>query len=139
MGSKCKSVQFYISPGRFWLSVVFIANELLVEKNIFYKYWLLCYRFTRLCSKENFGEPFGLPSILARVPRPLKLVARVHLMRKYFFMHTNLTGLLITKLGNFSFWVRQKPACCLMKPIKVFVPFRFKTRNVSNAAKLFRS
>ena len=47
-----------------------------------------------------------------------------------FFTHTNLTGLLITKLGNFSFWVRQKPACCLMKPIKVFVPFRFKTRNV---------
>ena len=25
-----------------------------------------------------------------------------------------------------------------MKPIKVFVPFRFKTRNVSNAAELLR-
>ena len=86
---------------------------------------------------KNFGEPFGLPSIPAGVPRPLKLVARVHLMRK-FCTHMNLTGLLITKLGNFSFWVRQKPACCLMKPIKVFVPFRFKTRNVSNAAELFR-
>ena len=24
----------------------------------------------RLCSKENFGEPFGLPSISAGVPRP---------------------------------------------------------------------
>ena len=33
---------------------------------------------------KNFGEPFGLPSIPAGVPRPLKLVARVHLMRKYF-------------------------------------------------------
>ena len=53
-----------------------------------------------------------------------------------FCMHMNLTGLLITKLGNFSFWVRQKPACCLMKPIKVFMPFRFKTKNVSNAAEL---
>ena len=82
---------------------------------------------------KNFGEPFGLPSIPAGVPRPLKLVARVHLMRK-FCTHMNLTGLLITKLSNFSFWVRQKPACCLMKPIKVFVPFRFKTRNLSNAA-----
>ena len=25
---------------------------------------------TRLCSKENFREPFGLPSVLAWVPRP---------------------------------------------------------------------
>ena len=33
---------------------------------------------------KNFGEPFGLPSIPAGVPRPLKLVAQVHLMRKYF-------------------------------------------------------
>ena len=33
---------------------------------------------------KNFGEPFGLPSIPAGVPRPLKVVARVHLMRKYF-------------------------------------------------------
>ena len=33
---------------------------------------------------KNFGEPFGLPSIPAGVPRPLKLVARVHLIRKYF-------------------------------------------------------
>ena len=33
---------------------------------------------------KNFAEPFGLPSIPAGVPRPLKLVARVHLMRKYF-------------------------------------------------------
>ena len=33
---------------------------------------------------KNFGEPFGLPSIPAGVPRPLKLVARVHLMSKYF-------------------------------------------------------
>ena len=33
---------------------------------------------------KNLGEPFGLPSIPAGVPRPLKLVARVHLMRKYF-------------------------------------------------------
>ena len=24
----------------------------------------------RLCSKENFGEPFGLPSISAGVPTP---------------------------------------------------------------------
>ena len=60
---------------------------------------------SRLCSKENFREPFGLPSILVKVPRPqswppewkfrgaripagvprpLKLVARVHLVRKYF-------------------------------------------------------
>ena len=84
---------------------------------------------------KNFGEPFGLPSIPAGVPRPLKLVARV--MRK-FCTHMNLTGLLITKLGNFSFWVPQKPASCLMKPIKVFVPFRFKTRNVSNTVELFR-
>ena len=76
---------------------------------------------------KNFGEPFGLPSIPAGVPRPLKLVARVHLMRKYF-----------VQTRNFNFWVWQKPACCLMKPIKVFVPFRFKTRNVSNAAELFR-
>ena len=55
-----------------------------------------------------------------------------------FCTHTNLTSLLITKLGNFSFWVRQKLACCFMKFIKVFVPLRFKTRNVSNAAELFR-
>ena len=33
---------------------------------------------------KNFGEPFGLPSIPAGVPRPLKLVARVHLIRKHF-------------------------------------------------------
>ena len=33
---------------------------------------------------KNFGEPFRLPSIPAGVPRPLKLVARVHVMRKYF-------------------------------------------------------
>ena len=33
---------------------------------------------------KNFGEPFGLPSIPAGVPRPLKLVAWVHVMRKYF-------------------------------------------------------
>ena len=46
-----------------------------------------------------------------------------------FCPHTNFTGLLITKLGNFSFWVQQKRACCPMKPIKVFVPFRFTTRN----------
>ena len=38
---------------------------------------------------KNFGEPFGLPSIPAGVPRPLKLVARVHLMRKYF-EHTRI-------------------------------------------------
>ena len=25
---------------------------------------------TRLCSKENFREPFGLPSILFKSPRP---------------------------------------------------------------------
>ena len=37
-----------------------------------------------------------------------------------------------------AFGFHKKLACCLMKPIKVFVPFRFKTRNVSNAAKLFR-
>ena len=83
---------------------------------------------------KNFGEPFGLPSIPAGVPRPLKLVARVHLIRKHFCTHANLTRLMISKPGNFSFWVRQKPACCLMKPIKVFVPFRFKTRNLSNVA-----
>ena len=76
---------------------------------------------------KNFGEPFGLPSIPAGVPRPLKLVARVHLMSKYF-VRTRIL-LAITKLGNFSFWVRPKPAWSLMKPIKVFVPFRFKTRN----------
>ena len=55
-----------------------------------------------------------------------------------FCTHANLTSLLITKLGNFSFWVPQKPACCLVKPMKVFVPFRVKTRNASNATKLFR-
>ena len=76
---------------------------------------------------KYFGEPFGLPSIPAGVPRPPKLVARVHLMRKYF-----------VQTRNFNFWIWQKPAFCLMKPIKVFVPFRFKTRNVSNAAELFR-
>ena len=61
--------------------------------------------YPRLCSKENFrepfvlsrrpdlkvgrpnknfGKPFGLPTIPAGVPTPLKLVAWVHLMRKYF-------------------------------------------------------
>ena len=33
---------------------------------------------------KNFREPYGLPSIPAGVPRPLKLVADVHLMGKYF-------------------------------------------------------
>ena len=55
-----------------------------------------------------------------------------------FCPHANLSGLLLTKLGYFSFWVRQKPTCCLVKPIKVFVPLRFKTRTVSNATELFR-
>ena len=111
---------------------------------------------TRLCSKENFREHFGLSSILVKAPRlqswpPEKkfrgaLGASKHSSwgaqasqvgrlstsdEEVFSTHANLTRLLITKLGNFSFWVRQKPACCLMKPIKVFVPFRFTTRNVS--------
>ena len=28
---------------------------------------------TRLCSKENFREPFGLPNVLAGVPGPPSL------------------------------------------------------------------
>ena len=66
----------------------------------------------RLCSKENFREPLGLPSILAKVPRPQswspkskfrgfrtpkhscwgaqasKLVVQVHLMMKKYFVRT---------------------------------------------------
>ena len=45
---------------------------------------------------KNFGEPFGLPSIPAWVPRPLSTSDE-----EVFCMHTNLTGLLITKIGNF--------------------------------------
>ena len=67
---------------------------------------------TRLCSKENFREPFRLVSILAKVPRPQswspewklwgfhtpkyscwgaqasKLVVQVHLMMKKYFVRT---------------------------------------------------
>ena len=117
----------------------------------------------RRCSKENFREPFGLQSILVKAPRPQSWLPKYKFWgalrapkhsswgaqasqvgrpstsdEEVSCTHMNLTGLLITKLGNFSFWVPQKPACCLMKPIKVFVPFRFKTRNMSNAAELFR-
>ena len=31
--------------------------------------------YTRLCSKENFREPFGLPSILVKAPRPYSQVS----------------------------------------------------------------
>ena len=80
---------------------------------------------TRLCSKENFREHFGLSSILVKAPRlqswpPEKkfrgaLGAPKHSSwgaqasqvgrlstsdEEVFCTHTNLTGLLITKLGN---------------------------------------
>ena len=45
---------------------------------------------------KNFGEPFGIPSIPAWVPRPLSTSDE-----EVYCMHTNLTGLLITKIGNF--------------------------------------
>ena len=47
-------------PGRFWLSIVFICEPqmLPLEKNIFHKYWLFCYRFIAftfdLCSLRSF-------------------------------------------------------------------------------------
>ena len=47
-------------PGRFWLSIVFICEPqmLPLEKNIFQKYWLFCYRFIAftfdLCSLRSF-------------------------------------------------------------------------------------
>ena len=71
----------------------------------------------RLCSKENLSTSDD---------------------EEVFCTHTHFTGLLITKLGNFRFSVQQKPAYYPMKPIKVFLPFRFKMRNVSNVAELFR-
>ena len=95
---------------------------------------------SRLCSKENFREPFGLPSILTTAPRPPSWSLEYsHLMKKYLVRTRILLVCLSPNLiVNFHFWVRQKPACCLMKPIKVFVPFRFKTQNASNTAELVR-
>ena len=52
-----------------------------------------------------------------------------------FSPHTNFTGLLITKLGNFSFWVQQKRACCPMKPIK-FSCHSDLQQEMSNATEL---
>ena len=81
------------------------------------------------------GSPLGSQPFQLGCPR-LSSTRLSTFDEEVFCTRTNLTGLLFTKLGNFSLWVRQKPACCLMKPIKVFVPFRFKTRNMSNAAEL---
>ena len=82
---------------------------------------------------ENFGEPFGLPSIPAWVPRLLKLVVRVHLMKKYFVRTRILLASSSSNSVILAFGFDKNPHV-----IKVFVPFRYKTRNVSNAAEFFR-
>ena len=47
-----------------------------------------------------------------------------------FSPHTNFTGLLITKLGNFSFCMgATKTRMLSYETHQVFVPFRFTTRN----------
>ena len=41
-----------------------------VPINLCYKPQVEMRQLARLCPKENFKEPFGLPSVLAWVPRP---------------------------------------------------------------------
>ena len=67
---------------------------------------------------KNFGEPFGLPSIPAGVPWPLKLVTQVHLMRKYF-EHTRI--LLVCWSPNsviLAFGFDKNPLVVLWNPSK---------------------
>ena len=90
--------------------------------------------YARLCSKENFREPFGLPSILARTPRPeswspeqkfwgflrppkhsswdaqaSKLVVRVHLTNKYFVCTPILLACLSPNLAILAFACDKNP------------------------------
>ena len=83
-------------PTGYEFSIIFILfNSLTVQQGCalrkisgspsgFQAFYLSCPDLKVGRPNKNFGEPFGLPSIPAGVPRPLKLVARVHLMRKYF-------------------------------------------------------
>ena len=117
-------------------------------ENVWFLWWRIF--FEGKCGIQSTNEmafkrtvtlraSFRFPAIRFDAPTLLSFSGFTHAHAKCPpVMHTNLTGLLITKLGNFSFWVQQKPVCCLMKPIKDFVPSRLKTKNVSNAAKLFR-
>ena len=67
---------------------------------------------------KNFGEPFGLPSIPAGVPRPLKLVARVHLMRKYFVRTRILLACWSPNSVILAFGFDKNPHVVLWNPSK---------------------
>ena len=111
--------------------------------------WATTRLLTRLCSKENFREPFGLPSILAKAPRPQswspeqkfqgalrapkhstwgaqgsKLVARVHLTRKYFVRTLILLACWSPNSLILAFGCDKNPHVVLWNPSKIF-----KTRN----------
>ena len=96
----------------------------------------------RLCSEENFREPFGLPSILAMSPRPpswspewkfrgalwgpkhsswgaqAKLVAWVHLMKKYFVRTRILVACFSPNLVILAFRCDKNPHVVLWNPSK---------------------
>ena len=96
---------------------------------------------TRLRSKENFREPFVLPSILAKAPRPQswwperkisgspsgsqtshrgaqasKLVTQIHLMRKYFVRTLILLACWSPNLVILAFGCNKNPHVILWNP-----------------------
>ena len=86
---------------------------------------------------KNFGEPFGLPSIPAGVPRPLKLVARVHVMRKYFVRTRILLACRSPNSVILAFGFDQNPHVLLWNPSKFSCHSDLKPET-SNDAELFR-
>ena len=66
---------------------------------------------------ENFREPFGLPNILVKVPRPQSWSPKYIWWRSVLYAHS-FYCLLITELSNSSFWVRQNPYVVLWNPLK---------------------
>ena len=84
---------------------------------------------------KNFGEPFGLPSIPAGVPRPLKLVARVHLMSKYLYARESYSPSPNSVILAFGF--DQNPHDLLWNPSKFSCHSDLKPET-GNATELFR-
>ena len=86
---------------------------------------------------KNFGEPVGLPSIPAGAPRPLKLVARVHVMRKYFVRTRILLACWSPNSVILAFGFDQNPHVLLWNPSKFLCHSDLKPET-SNVAELFR-
>ena len=86
---------------------------------------------------KNFREPFGLPSIPAGAPRPLKLVARVHVMRKYFVRTRILLACWSPNSVILAFGFNQNPHVLLWNPSKFSCHSDLKPET-SNDAELCR-